>query len=315
MWSHYPILQSGPSIVAAEWRRTKQFAFVQVQKTFAMALLRVSRKALVKRYGDRTRALQSMAAGLPDRPSPDDIHNLRVAARRIQVMRGLMPRSVRVSRGSRKFSFALRTMLKATSQLRDMDTLKDTLKSYRGSLPGGLLTNLENQRSDAAARAKAAIGALSQLPAPQLDTSELRGKRLSRRLRKGFRKHRREASSLLTNVLTDESKAVELHSLRKEIKKMRYLTELAGKPPARLSSLVKWQDSLGAIHDLDVAISYLKGIGGVSGKAIPELQRARHSKYLAFVHDFRSAQMQALSEGDEMPVGELAPAGPSPARV
>ena len=158
-----------------------------------------------------------------------------------------------------------------------------------------------------------AVGALSPVPAPKRDASELRGKLLTRRLKTGFRQRRKEASSLLTDLLSDESKAVELHSLRKEIKKMRYLTELADKPAERLSFLAKWQDSLGAIHDLDVAIAYLKGVGGASGKTIPELQKARHSWYLAFVRDFRSAQMQKLGEGDQMRVAELAPRGLSPA--
>lgn len=274
--------------------------------------MRVGRKAFTKRYDDRTRALLKMAVSLPDRPSADEIHNFRVAARRIQVMRRLMPRTVRGSQGPKRLDFALRTVLKATSKLRDMDTLLDTLKSRQGSLPDGLLVNLENQRSDAAARTKESVKVLSDATAPRLDALELRGKRLSKRLRKGLRKHSKEASSLVTEVLSDESKGVELHSLRKEVKKIRYLTELADKPPRRLSSLVKWQESLGAIHDLDVAVAYLKVIGVGSGKAVYELQRARHFKYLAFVRDYKTAQMHAVAEGELLPVAVLAPTDFSP---
>jgi CHAD domain-containing protein len=288
---------------------------VRAQGSAAVAALQVRRKALVRNHDERTRALLSMAANLPDRPSPDEIHDLRVAARRIQVTRRLMPMSVRRSQGSKRFDFALRTVLKATSQLRDMDTLMDALKSYTGSLPGGLLVNLENQRSDAAARAKLAIGGLAEVPAPEPDASELRGKRLSKRLRKAFRKHAKEASSLLTDVLSDESKAVELHSLRKEVKKMRYLTELADKPPQLVASLARWQESLGAIHDIDVAIAYLKEVDTDSGRAILELQRARHSKYLAFVRDYGTAQLQAPGEKGGLFLGALSTTGLSPARA
>jgi CHAD domain-containing protein len=223
-----------------------------------------------------------------------------------------MPRNVRGSQGSKAFGFALRTVLKATSQLRDMDTLMDTLRSHKDGLLGGLLVNLDNQRSDAAARAKVAIGALAEAPAPKLDASELRGKRLSKKLRKGLRKHSREASSLLTEVLSDESKAVELHSLRKEVKKIRYLTELAARHHAQLSSLTKWQESLGAIHDIDVAIAYLKGVGANSGRTILELQRVRHAKYQTFVRDYGATR--APGAKGAFPVGALAPAGRSPVK-
>ena len=273
-----------------------------------MAVLRVGRKSLAKGYVNRTGAFLKMVSVLPDRPPPDEIHNLRVAARRIQVMRRLMPRSVRLSQDSKSFNFALKSVLKATSQLRDMDTLMVTLKSYRSNLSSGLLVSLENQRSDSAARAKVTIGALTDLQVPELDTSKLRGKWLSRRFRKGVRKHSKKAASFLTQVLDDESKVVELHSLRKEAKKLRYLLELADKTPARLSSLTKWQDSLGAIHDLDVAIAYLKGVGAVSGRgAILELQRARHSSYLEFVRAYKSKRTQALGEGGAPAPANLGP--------
>jgi CHAD domain-containing protein len=278
-----------------------------------MATLRVGRKSLAKGYADRTGALLKMVSDLPDRPSPDEVHDLRVAVRRIQVMRRLMPRSVRSTQDSKTFNLALKSVLKATSQLRDMDTLMVTLKSCKGNLPAGLLVSQENQRSDSAARAKVTIGTLADVKVPELDTSKLRGRRLSRRFRKGVRGHSNKASLLLTQVLNDESKMVELHSLRKEVKKMRYLLELAAKTPARLPSLAKWQESLGAIHDLDVAIAYLKGVGAGSGRgAILELQRARHSNYLTFVRAYRADQMQALGEGGAPSVGAPAPASLRP---
>jgi CHAD domain-containing protein len=194
-----------------------------------------------------------------------------------------------------------------------MDTLMDTLQSHSSSLLADLLVNLDNQRSDVAARANAAIGVLAELEAPDLDTSGIRRKQLSRRLRKRVSKHSRAASALLTEVLNDESKVDELHSLRKEVKKVRYLMELADKSPARLSSLVKWQESLGAIHDLDVAASYLEGAEASSKRrAILELRRARHSSYLKFVRDYRTDLMQALGEREALPAA--ASAEPTPER-
>ena len=281
-----------------------------------MVALRVGRRSLAKGYADRTGALLKMVAGLQERPSPNEVHDLRVAARRIQVIRRLMPRGLRNSKDSKAFNSALKSVLKATSQLRDLDTLVVTLRSHKGNLPPGLLISLENQRSDSAARAKATISALTDVKVPELDTSRLRGKKLSRRFRKDVRSHSRKASSFLTGVLNDESRVTELHSLRKEAKKLRYLLELADKAPERLSSLTKWQDSLGAIHDLDVAVSYLKGIGAGDGRgAILELQRTRHDNYLEFVRAYRSDRIQALGDGGAPSERAPAPVNLGPARA
>ena len=182
-----------------------------------MAALRVSRGSLQRRYRDRTKTLLELSGGLPDRPTPDDVHDLRVTARRIQMIRRLLPRAVRESPDSSGFDLALRSVMKSTSQLRDLDTLIETLEAHRAGIPDGLLVSLENQRSDAAARARAPVSVLTDITVPDLEPSDVKGKRASRRLRKRVKKGSRSASELLTNVLHDEDKVEELHSLRKEI--------------------------------------------------------------------------------------------------
>jgi CHAD domain-containing protein len=62
----------------------------------------------------------------------------------------------------------------------------------------------------------------------------------------------------LRKVVKDESMIEELHILRKEVKKLRYLLELVEESPQELPMLSKWQESLGAIHDLDIAMVYLQ---------------------------------------------------------
>jgi CHAD domain-containing protein len=268
-----------------------------------MAALRVSRRSLEGRYLDRTKALLELAVDLPARPTPDQIHDLRVTARRLQMMRRLLPREVRGSQSFRRFGFALKSVLRATSQLRDLDTLMDTLELHKTNLPGELFVTMENRRSDAAAHAKAAADVLAEAPAPNLDPSKLKGKRLTKRLKRRVRKSRSSAAELITQVLNDESKVEQLHALRKEVKKIRYLLELADGSPSELPSLTKWQESLGAIHDLDVAIAYLEGSRIESkGRAILELQRARNSKYLKLVREYRTDLKEAFGKENVLPV-------------
>jgi len=89
---------------------------------------------------------------------------------------------------------------------------------------------------------------------------------------------------LLDAVLKDESHAEELHALRKETKKLRYLMELAEESPPELSALAAWQESLGGIRDIDVAIDYLRRsrLRFPRRDAIAGLERSRHTKYSEF---------------------------------
>jgi CHAD domain-containing protein len=270
-----------------------------------MSRLRVNSSSFEERYGEKSKALLEFAQTLPERPSPTAIHDLRVTARRIQVMFRLLPKQALSSESSMMFALVLKSILKATSQLRDLDTLMETLEPYRAGLPPEVFLSLENERSDSAARAKAAMEVLAEAPSSDLDTSEIRGKRLSRRLRKRVRKHGRRAAELLRNVLEDETKVKDLHALRIEVKKLRYLLELGSKIPPELPVMTKWQDSLGAIHDLDVAMDYIQrnSMDFTKDRVIHELRGRRHSSYVKFVSDFGTDSMEALGSSKVLASG------------
>ena len=262
-----------------------------------MAALELAPKKFGRRYEERAKELLELASGLPDRPTPDDIHDIRVTARRIQVMRRLLPGRIRGSQASSRFDLLLKSVLKRTSQLRDLDTLTATLREHRARLPSSLFSALENQRSDAAARAKVAVQLLTEAPPPEMDPSEVRRKKLSRRLNRRVREHSRASVRLLSDVLMDESKVEELHALRKEVKKLRYLLELSEESPPELKVITRWQDSLGAVHDLDVAMRYLQDSDvELKGWAVDELRRTRHRSYLKFLGEYMVDSMEALGE-------------------
>jgi CHAD domain-containing protein len=261
--------------------------------------LRVSKKAFQRAYSEKIRALTEIAGSLPDRPNPEQVHDLRVIIRRLQVMRRLMPGKIRDSISSRKFGLILRSILKATSNLRDIDTQMVTLEPYREVLVDAVLVNLSNQRSDAAARANAAADLLAESPPPDLDQSATRSKGLSRSLRRRTKKCGLLVSSLLDQVLKDETKVVELHGLRKEVKKLRYYLELAERTPAELPVLTRWQESLGSIRDLDITIEYLRSSTlNFKERIVRELGQKRHAKYVSFIRECRTDSLETLGDSE-----------------
>jgi CHAD domain-containing protein len=59
-------------------------------------------------------------------------------------------------------------------------------------------------------------------------------------------------------VTLDPFKIEELHELRKNSKKLRYLLELLPKEDKSISKLINIQDKLGLIHDFDITIEFLE---------------------------------------------------------
>jgi CHAD domain-containing protein len=261
----------------------------------------MGRKSYERRHRSGVKSLLKLVRGLPDRPSAGQIHDLRVAVRRIQVMRRLLPKVLREYPDSKKFDLALKATMKATSQLRDLDTLMETLGKQ--TLPAETTIILQNQRSDLAATATEVIHSLAGTPTPRLHPSQIRGRIVSRRLRTRIRRQGMIAVALVHEVVNDESKVAELHSLRKEVKKLRYLLELTDKGSPEVDVLTEWQESLGAIHDLDVAVVYLQGKGSEFSKNVRSIQRIRHARYLGFVNKRVSGTTSMLRRSKILALG------------
>ena len=263
-----------------------------------MAALRVAPKTFARRYRQSAKELLKPTMDLPHDLQPETIHDLRVAARRTLVMRRLLSRRTRKSPDSKIFDLSLKSLLKATSRVRDLDILTMTLGTDRASLPDDLFKSLEDERSLAATGARAAIRVISKAPPAAISPSEIDDKKLSRRLRRRVETRAQSVKDMLGAVLDDESKVKELHALRIAVKKLRYLLELADGNPPEASVVAEWQDSLGWIHDLDVAESYVQSSRWNFAKesALHELRRRRHQGYLRFVRKYREDLARRLKK-------------------
>jgi len=249
-----------------------------------MAGLRASAKGFARSYAQRTKDLQELAWSSSEGLSPDAVHDLRVATRRVQMLCRLLPRDSRRSEEYERLDAAVSSLLKATSRVRDFDTLTLTLETWKASLPPALFSTLANERANALRGVKATVEAVSGALPPTFDFSLIDSKKLSRRLRRRVERRSNVVLGLLDTVMSDESRIEELHALRKETKKLRYLLELADKSPRELPVLTAWQERLGAIHDLDVAVDCIRRsqLDFPKQKAIAELMRRRHLGYRRF---------------------------------
>jgi CHAD domain-containing protein len=245
-------------------------------------------KALGRRYKAQTRKLAGLAQAKTSRFTPEGIHDMRITARRLQVVMELLPKRVRKSADFRRFGRAIGNLLRATSGIRDIDTTAKTLESLRGVLPPEFSAGLAEERKSEGRKAEAAMNALLRLTPPVLGRKPVSRRKLSARLTKKARRRERVVESVLKKVLKDESRIKELHTLRIEVKKMRYLAELTKSRTRKVKALVGWQDALGRIRDIDVAIARLKGKPTDYSEVVSRLSQDRHLAYLKFVSQFEA---------------------------
>ena len=102
------------------------------------------------------------------------------------------------------------------------------------------------------------------MPLPRVKENAIPAKKLEMRYDNVVVRLRERIELHLPVVLTNANKLKELHEMRKDSKKLRYLLELASHQNNEIHTIITElediQDTLGTIHDCDTMIAYLKRI-------------------------------------------------------
>jgi CHAD domain-containing protein len=224
------------------------------------------------------RARRRLQAYLLDPGSDENVHGMRTSLRRLEAAFSLMPKKAR--RKNRRQICAYKEFFSANSRVRDCDIMRARIVARGGAGPA-LLAGLEKKRKARLKRALALGWALAKMPeladlSKKIDKEELaaRTDKVVRRLIARAERHRDAA-------VRDERAKEELHELRKDLKKLRYVLEivpsrlLADPHRERLARLIEagaarrasleprlkeLQDLIGTIHDIDITVNYLRGL-------------------------------------------------------
>ena len=217
---------------------------------------------------------------------PEELHDMRVATRRMRAAMKIFERAVPVR--TQKFRDEFKWVAGALGEVRDLDVqlerldlwVADAAERDREPLQA-LRALLQEQRQK---QRKAMLRALDSKRYGRLVGSfgEFLRRGPSRRaqasrqpilasgpdlVRKPYRKVRK-----LGDSLTEESPGEEYHELRKKGKRLRYalefLSNIYGEPTKDLvKALKRLQDVLGDHQDAEVAISYLRELAVVRGRS------------------------------------------------
>jgi len=259
----------------------------------------------------RAREVLKRREAVRRRARPDDIHDLRVATRRLQEAIDLLffafpeRERMRVRRRARRIRRAL-------AEVRDADVLLETLLAVAGRCSRRDRRAFLMLRPRLEARAAVARSAVARVAAtPGAEIAGLPVPGLRRRLRALLRApsplRSRDLARVAARQLAVRSAAVgrglerapggraaDMHRLRIAVKKYRYTLELMnetglGRYARAIGAARYMQEQLGRLHDVDVLLALLRR--GRAARPIPatliDQRRALLAEALALVARFR----------------------------
>src|ERR1700739_523005 len=195
----------------------------------------------------------------------NNIHDIRTATRRLGASFTSLPEKMRRKTKIRKYVTTSKQLFKLNSQVRDCDIIFEKLQKYSSEpIYTELTGSLNRKRKTKLARSRKIALSLRDCVIPHVKESAIPTKKLEMRYNKVVVRLRERIELNLPIVLTNANKLKELHEMRKDSKKLRYLLELTSHQNTQIHTIITElediQDALGTIHDCDTMIAYLKRI-------------------------------------------------------
>ena len=220
-------------------------------------------------------------------PNEEHIHDIRTSIRRLRASYQSLPKSVRNKKKIKKFVAKSKELFSINSKVRDYDIIFEMLSEYMSSKMApkheqqqlsqssraisNLLKSLETVRNRELTESKTLAVELRKLSVPKLGDNNINisKKKLKKRFNNVVGKLASTIEKNYPVVLSSSKRLIELHEMRKDCKKLRYLLELLptdtdvknqdkDKVSQLIDELEKVQDMLGTIHDYDTTIAYIK---------------------------------------------------------
>ncbi|MFZ0343936.1 MAG: CHAD domain-containing protein [Nitrososphaeraceae archaeon] len=231
------------------------------------------------------------------RQDEKNIHDIRTSVRRLDACYQTLPKKLRERKQMKKFVKKSKDLFKINSQIRDFDIITELIgknNTEHGSR-NSLVLNFENRRAQKLENAKVIAMGLRKLPLPKVKKKSVPKAKLTKRFNKLISKLGGRIQLNLPLVTTDPDKVAELHELRKDCKKLRYLLELvshdnsSGNIISKMEEeLQNMQDLLGAIHDCDATVVYLKRQKRQkTNEIIEDIVQERKKRYENFLAHFK----------------------------
>jgi CHAD domain-containing protein len=251
------------------------------------------------------------------RQDEKNIHDIRTSIRRLNACYMTLPKKLRKRKQMKKFVNKSKELFKINSQVRDFDIITELIGKINANHgnKNGADVNFENRRARKLENAKAIAIELRKLPLTKVKKKSVSTAKLTKRFNIQISKYGNRIQLNLPLVTTDANKVAELHELRKDCKKLRYLLELVSHDNSSDNiiskmeeELQKMQDLLGAIHDCDATAAYLKRRKlQDKNEIIESILQERKKRYENFLAHFKSSIMNNKHSTLTLGIQEMLP--------
>lgn len=218
-------------------------------------------------FQDKQNKLKNRLDGFLKEQGEEQIHDLRTSIRRLEATYLILPNSCKRKK-MKNFVSSYKSLFKKNSFIRDSDIIIKKLIKNGLTVNSEIIKNVIKQKNKK----------LKNIVKDAKKTSELKSTTIKNiSTDKIIEKYERIILTLVTKiqdyipiVILDESKKKELHSMRKTVKKLRYILEIDPNQSYQhlINNMKSFQELLGEIHDYDITIEFLKK----HSKKYPELK-------------------------------------------
>ena len=226
-------------------------------------MLSISSKSFITKLQENTKRVDKRVSDYLADSNEANIHDIRTAIRRVDASFRSLPK--KISKKGKVYDYASlsKQLFKINSQVRDYDIIYGKLEKYSSEPIYTELTEALKKSRDAKLRKARKIAiSLRKLSSPKIDEDDISNKKLEKRFTKVISKFSDRIELNLPIVLANANKIRHLHEMRKDCKKLRYLLEILpnqdNEIAKTITELEEVQDILGAIHDDDITVSYLR---------------------------------------------------------
>jgi CHAD domain-containing protein len=242
-----------------------------------------------------------LVAYMKEPENDEKVHDVRTSLRRLEATFLLMPKKLR--RRNRRQIELHKKFFRANSRVRDYDIIRCRIVArVHGDLLSQLVADLDKRRKVEVEMAVGLARLVSMLP--EASSEGLEEAEVKSRMDKVADRLLRKMEERIPTVIADGRNVEELHRLRKDLKKLRYVLEVMPdgiKKPheKKISRILKGtrveerleelQDTLGTIHDIDITVQYLTALRKKILASIIEGERSERDKlFRKFAKDFSS---------------------------
>lgn len=225
----------------------------------------ISSKPFVAKLEENIQRVDNRIKNYLTDPNKDNIHDIRTAIRKLDASFRSLPKKVRKKNRVSNYITVSKRLFKINSEIRDYDIIYGKLEKYSSdSIYTELTRPLQERREKGIVKARNIALSLKDLQLPKINEDDIPTKKVQQRFNKIVARFSDRIELNFPIVLTNSKKIGELHEMRKNCKKLRYLLELLPDQDKEIqktiTELEDIQDILGSIHDDDITIAYLKSI-------------------------------------------------------